>query len=382
MIDVHRLFEATSKEEQRELLGQIVDLLAGVGSEAMSEDDIVLLANVIVGILDRLDVETRLELSIRMATLEKAPASLIHELAISHIRVARPVLCHSPRLDDTALAEIARTKGGEHSVAIAQRRSVSREVSEAILAKPNADAALTLVRNPGAELSERAFQLLGRLAEAHIPLEEALCSRNDLPPALDRKIMKSVRTRLQSDLGSKADALQLGQIKTIMGTADIQKSSEGTDMVELSLSATIDGVKLRYKKNLTEEKLQEFMRDGKRSHAVSVFAQMAKLEPAIARRLLMNPLARSLALACRATPVSRETYRALVEGFAAYIGQSAAEALGPLEEFFESMSIREARDLMEVHRRLRAQRSTRRSDNLAPDNTLLVTQPIPAEPAY
>ena len=376
-MDIDKLLTCTSEQERKTLLHQIVDTLCR-GDESLGEEDTVLIASIVIGLLSELDVETRLDLAIRMAQSPNVPVSLVEALARSHIQIARPVLRWSPQLDDDCLISLVIAVGGEHSLAIAQRRDVSPELSDALLDDITEEAAIALARNPGARFSPRGFQRMAQMAVQARLVEEALCSRDDLPPEIENRIVKAVKARLQSELGSIAESLDADQIRTVMRTTDIQSPTEVTDTIELSQSAYVEIAKLRSKHELNEAKLAEFLEKGKRALAICAFAHLGRIEPAIARRLVLTPFGPSLALAARAAPLTLETYRAMVECFAEYIGMTDAAAVEQLCERYEDLAIREARSLVEVHRRRRSHRATRRSEQTTPEAAVLIRRQEPA----
>lgn len=379
-VDIEKLLSCTSEEERNALIRQIVDTLCR-GDQSLSDENTLLIANVVVGLLCKLDVDTRLDLSIRMAQSPNVPVALVDVLARSHIQIARPVLRWSPQLDDERLIALIKSAGGEHSLAIAQRRDVSPELSDALIADVTPETTVALARNPGARFSRKGLRRLSQIAGQAPDVEEALCSRDDLPPEIENKIMKSVKARLHSELGSIAEPLQHDEIRTVMRTTDIQSPTEVTDTIELSQSAYVEIAKLRSKQELNEDKLAEFLAQGKRALAICAFAHLGRIEPAIARRLVLTPFGPSLALVARAAPLKLETYRALVESFAEYTGVSDDEAVEQLCASYEEPTIRDARSIVEVHRRRRSHRATRRSEQVTPEAAVLIRRQEPTAAA-
>jgi len=82
------------------------------------------------------------------------PRDIIRKLAHDEAQVARPILQHSPALNDDDLIRAAREGGRSHCLAITERSSVSTRVAEALYELRDPIILRRLLANDGASLPE------------------------------------------------------------------------------------------------------------------------------------------------------------------------------------------------------------------------------------
>ena len=116
---------------------------------------------------ETIEVEVRATLADKLAPIPNAPPRIIHTLAFDdEIDVARPVLMHSERLDEAALVRNATTKGQEHLLAIAHRKTISPSVTDVLVQRGDSIVLTRTAENKGAKFSEGGYSgLIKRSAE-------------------------------------------------------------------------------------------------------------------------------------------------------------------------------------------------------------------------
>ena len=88
-----------SEEKRAAALWRITDLFIA-GAENFADDHVSLFDDVMERLAATIEKNARAKLSSRLARVANAPLGVIRDLARDHdIRVAQPVLRHSPRLD-------------------------------------------------------------------------------------------------------------------------------------------------------------------------------------------------------------------------------------------------------------------------------------------
>src|SRR5690606_4643447 len=101
----------------------------------------------------------------RLAKLHNAPPTLVKQLAReSEIKVAGPILSHSPLLDEPTLVDIAEGKGQEHLAAISGRPMLSTLVTDVIVRRGDRDVVRSVAANSGAQFSDDGFSGLVKRA--------------------------------------------------------------------------------------------------------------------------------------------------------------------------------------------------------------------------
>src|SRR3982074_578208 len=96
-------------------------------------DHVDLFADVLIALVPHTEMASRADLAERLSILANAPRALVGQLAREdEILIAGPLLRRSPVIDDKALVEIARIKGQGHLLAMAERPTLSSDVTDVI----------------------------------------------------------------------------------------------------------------------------------------------------------------------------------------------------------------------------------------------------------
>src|SRR5262249_11658574 len=148
---------AQSGGRRNEALRKVTDLFVG-NAARFGEQHVALFDDVIGRLVEKADQEAKVELSGRLAVIDNAPAGVLDRLAADdQIDVAAPVLTSSTRLSEKQLAALAATKSRRHMIAIAGRRHVGEQVTDALLARGDQQVARAVVANTGAKVSEKGY---------------------------------------------------------------------------------------------------------------------------------------------------------------------------------------------------------------------------------
>src|SRR5260370_32760354 len=173
--EVEAAISIGSAEKRLETIKRVTDLfLSSAGS--FNNEQIELFDDVLERLIKTIeiraiaDVSARIalaEMSIQLAPVAQAPASVIRRLA-SHdeITVAGPVLKESARLSTEDLVELAETKGEQHLLAISVRWWLKEVVTDALLARHYPTVSRRIVNNPCARVSAAGFAIVVGQAES------------------------------------------------------------------------------------------------------------------------------------------------------------------------------------------------------------------------
>jgi uncharacterized protein (DUF2336 family) len=140
------------------------------------------------------------ERNVRQALAEAAasanlPHGVASRLARDDIEVARPVLIHSPVLNDQDLAEIVRTLAMQHALAVAGRERLSEWLSDVLADTGEAEVVAALSGNAGAEISDATLR---RIAEDYWDdraIQERLSRRPVPTPERDDQLVAEAGDR-------------------------------------------------------------------------------------------------------------------------------------------------------------------------------------------
>jgi len=163
----------------------------------LSPDDLAAAEGAMIMLLDDPSPLVRRAMSEVFASSQKAPQVVVNALAADQVvDVAYPVLTRSPMLLDDDLVDLIATGTPETQVAIASRVLLSRPLAAAISEVGSAEACLTLLENPDADIAlfsiDRIVERFGHLAA----IRENLTARDDLPMTTRQALLSKLSQTL------------------------------------------------------------------------------------------------------------------------------------------------------------------------------------------
>lgn len=223
MSDTHRLFaelEATltngSGQQRFTILRKVTDLFLAQ-AESYSDDHVAVFDELMTRLIDRIEQQALIELSGRLAPVERAPANVVGLLSNSDdIAVAGPVLEQSNALADEQLVAIAGAKSQAHLAAIAGRARVNEPVTDVLIDRGDAEVAHKITANPGARFSRFGFDRAVSRAEDDDTLAVAVGSRLDLPDDLLEQLVGRASMAVQQRLIAQAGPRMRQRIEHVL----------------------------------------------------------------------------------------------------------------------------------------------------------------------
>ena len=170
----------------------------------LSADDRAAAEGAMIMLLDDFSPLVRRALAEALAASEKAPPAIIHALTTDQPDIAAIVLEYSPLPIDAELVDLVATGEDIVQVAIARRPFLPCSVAAAVAEVGSADACLTLIENPAADV---ALFSIDRIVErfGHVPtLREALFMREDLPVSTRQALVSRLSRQLADFVASRA----------------------------------------------------------------------------------------------------------------------------------------------------------------------------------
>lgn len=160
--------------------------LWSVGAPGLAEDDVTRFDSILVRIVPTSSIDTRIELSGRIAASPLVPRGILLVLAQDDLDVAGPVLRLSPVLRDEDLVDVARRCGFGHMNAIATRPALSIRVTDVLVLRGDDQVRRVVTGNRGAHLSDKSFARLSLQAREDDTVGLVLIARADLPELVVR----------------------------------------------------------------------------------------------------------------------------------------------------------------------------------------------------
>src|SRR5205814_1640615 len=151
------------------------------GAANFHADHIELFDGVLTSLVPYTELAARADLAERLAALVNAPRGLVGQLAHDdEIAIAGPLLRRSPVIDEKMLVEIASMKGQGHLLAMAERPTLSSDLTEIIVARGERDVIRRTAGNAGAAFSSDSYSTLIKRAGQDGVLTIKLGQRDDL----------------------------------------------------------------------------------------------------------------------------------------------------------------------------------------------------------
>lgn len=250
----------------------------------------------------------RREIAERLADARNAPKGVLRTLAQDDIAVADPVLRRSQALSDADLIAAIRTGGPAQWKSVARRREVSEALSEAIVDRREEESLLSLAKNQGARFSLAAMQTLIGEAKRMQTLQEPLTGRYDLPPQLLTQLYFFVSTGLKREILKRSDLLDPSLVD-LAAAANRSRLIEHASRDAASKRFIVDKMRASA---IDEELLKSLLADKRHAEFVYALAFLAGVDLSAAQEMLKDQSFESLAIACRATGVERQTFARIV----------------------------------------------------------------------
>ncbi len=150
-------------------------------------------------------LRVREALSQNLKTCAFLPHDVALALASDVDTVAVPILEASDVLTDSDLLEIIQNQGAEKQLAISRRRQVSEQISDALVETGEVNVVASLVRNEGAELSEKTLhKVVDGFGESDL-VQGPIVKRAQLPVSISERLVTLVSDSLREHLVTHHD---------------------------------------------------------------------------------------------------------------------------------------------------------------------------------
>ena len=243
--------------------------------------------------------------------LDCVPKNVIDLLARDvEKEVAAPILEYSPLLSDTDLMEIISSAQAHFTLAaIAQRRPLSGNISEAIATALDVPAVAALLANSSAQIREQTLEKIidhgERIADWHLPL----VLRNALSQRAIRRIAGFVSAALLDKLSAR-DGLD-PETKSVLAKRVRARVDEPFDEdMDPAARAQSDVALLHKEGRLDDFAVERAAESGKREFVIAALALLARTPIETARRIIQSGTAKpAVALVWRAKLSMRVAFK-------------------------------------------------------------------------
>ena len=273
-------------------------------------DHVELFDGVLTSLVPHAELEERAQLAERLSLLDNAPRGLVGQLAHDdEIAIAGPLLRRSPLVDEKMLIEIASEKGQGHLLAMAERPTLSTELTDVMVARGDRDVIRRAAGNAGAAFSTSSYSTLIKRAGQDGVLTIRLGQRDDLSPDQLKELLSGsidvIRRRLFQVVKPERQA-EIKQAMTI-----IETPSEREERRDFS-SAQRTVIKLHREGALGEGALLNFARVFKYEEAIAALSAMTGVKIETLHRLISGERYDPILIAGKSIDLEWATVRALI----------------------------------------------------------------------
>lgn len=339
---------AGTPEKRLKALTRITDLfIAGTGHH--SQDVIDLFDDVLSALIATIEVNARAQLSRRLARCSDSPPKVLRSLAFDDsVAVAGPVLTNSVQLTDKDLIDNVNTKSQGHLQAITQRQVLSEPVTDAIIERGNDRIVRLVVKNTGAQFSDRGFSKLVGKAANDEGLARYVGVRRDIPRDHFLKLLEAASAKVRAKLIASNPALADAVSETVSGIAtDISIDVRNSSRDHAKARARIK--RLRRTGQFSEADLHAFANAQDFERVAIALSALGDFPIELVERALLEKSPDLILILGKAAQCCRATVRSML------LMKSAGRCMSAMDldetlSHFERLKLKTARSALEFYR--------------------------------
>jgi uncharacterized protein (DUF2336 family) len=280
------------------------------GAANFRPDHVDLFDNVLTSLVPHAALAARADLAERLALLSNAPRGLVGQLAREDvIAIAGPLLRRSPVIDEQALVEIARAKGQGHLLAMAERRTLSPDLTDVIVRRGDRDVVRRAAGNAGAMFSPDGYSTLIKRAGQDGVLTLKVGQRDDLSAEQLKQLLAGsvdvIRRRLFEVVKPERQAAIKQAMSEISRVVERVESRDFAQAQRTILALHRDGA-------LGEGALLNFARAFRYEESVAALSAMSGVKIATLDRLISGDRYDPILIAGKTIGLEWATVRALI----------------------------------------------------------------------
>ncbi|WP_299816278.1 DUF2336 domain-containing protein [uncultured Roseibium sp.] len=280
-----KLAQIGTLESRKHLFAEVSELVFS-DLDQRTEQELAIFAEVILKLYDTGSLSDRTILASKLAALDNVPHDLACRIAEDDIAVAMPVLSDCPAFTQEDLLDFADRFSSTHLQAIAHRKDLSAEVSDALAARNDRTVNRILAGNRDIRLSRETLLVYVKLAEEDVVLREDLALRSDLSPAACRALLPLVseenRKHLHGLIEGSLTQEQLDQIARLKALRqDFGDALANPDVNTLWQDADRAGMTVN-------ELMILLLQDGRFEHAMELLSARGRTSSKVLKEAVYN----------------------------------------------------------------------------------------------
>lgn len=283
-----------------ELTGAIAELI----EKDLGRREQELVSDLLINLMRQAEKDLREALAERLSTLEHAPLRVILHLASDEISIAAPVLRSSPVLSDLDLMYIIKAKTPEYWRAIAGRTKMSEQVINTLAETRDGPTAKILAENNAIRLSEKAFNILGLMAQDKEVLARPLLMRKDVPEMVARHLYDYVGQELRSYINTHFK-ISSEAVSNAINDVILEFAEEPQNQFMPTASMLQAADTLAQSGRLSPGMMMDSLQRAQFGTFIALFSRYCGMSPENVHEMISDPSGKMLAVTCRALNLSK-----------------------------------------------------------------------------
>lgn len=307
--ELEEVLQHGSAERRARTLQRITTLFLD-GADQFNDDHVALFDGVFTRLIEEIETKARAELSNRLAPVNNAPIEAVRRLAKDDdIAVAGPVLEQSPRVPESDLVEIARSKSQAHLLAISGRTGIAEAITDELVRRGDRHVVRSVADNRQARLSDRGFTTLVDRSEEDGILAEKVGMRPDIPPRLFRDLLLKATEVVQQRLLAAAKPDTQVEIRRVLARV----SNEVAAASSRDFSAAERAIEALHKAGkLNEAALIGFAQAGQYEEMVAALSRLCAVPIDVVDRLMGGDRPDPILILCKSAGWEWPTAKTLI----------------------------------------------------------------------
>ena len=306
--------EEGSSERRRDLLRDITDVFMATPdrytSSEMQHFDVIMSR-----VTEQVETSLRREIAEKLADVPNAPKGLIRQLAHDEISVAEPVLARSEVLSEDDLVRVVRQRSQDHMKAISRRREVPEKLTSELVERGSEDVLVTLAGNHGARFDDKTMEKMVDHSRSAKALQKPMTDRMDLPPQLLTKMYFFVSSALKKEILKRSDMLDPALIDEAVNSNRTKILKDAVRDAQSEVAEARQFISAKINANaINESLLKELIEARKSTEFLLAFSHHVGIDTSTAQSILKDKTWESIAIACRAANIERQTFAKIVFG--------------------------------------------------------------------
>ena len=276
----------------------------------LNETERHLAVEIMMSLIHQAEIDLREALAERLSVLGSVPPEIIIFLANDAISVARPVLQHSPVLNDVDLVYIIASKGTEHWRSIAMRDHLSPAIAGRLIDTADCATVMNLIDNQRVVLEKNSIRKLIKASLKAEELQVSLLRRPEIDSDLAVDLYVCVSQVLRHEISKRFRILPTS-IKTSLESLIEELSQEAKGLQQVTPAMMLLAKRFAERGEISPVTMIKTLRRGQISFFVALFGEKLGFTPDVVVRMIEKDGGKPFAIACRSTGMMKSEFASI-----------------------------------------------------------------------